>query len=186
MGFFARMCPEKGLDTVVDAFISLKQRNRVPNLKLRIGGGCGPSDEPFVNRLKLKLQQTGFLIDAEFRPNVSREEKIAFFQGLSVFTVPALYGEAFGLYLIESLAAGVPVVQPRTASFPELVEGTGGGILCEPGSAPSLAHALESVLTDEKRRRALAEAGHHAVHARYSVESMTLQMAAAFAGLKKA
>ncbi len=186
LGFFARMCPDKGLDTLVDAFISLKQRNRVPNLKLRIGGGCGPSDEPFVNKLKLKLQQTGFLIDVEFRPNVTREGKLAFFEGLSVFSVPALYGEAFGLYIIESLAAGVPVVQPKTASFPELVEATQGGVLCEPGSAPALANALESVLTNEKRRRSLAEAGHQAVHTRYSVEAMSLQMAAAFAGLRRA
>jgi hypothetical protein len=56
-----------------------------------------------------------------FFPNLSRAEKIDFLQGLTVFSVPALYGEAFGLYLIEALAAGVPVVQPRHAAFPELV-----------------------------------------------------------------
>lgn len=186
LGFFARMCPDKGLDTVVEAFISLKQRNRVPNLKLRIGGGCGPSDEPFVNKLKLKLQQSGFFTDVEFRPNVTREGKLAFYEGLSAFTVPALYGEAFGLYIIEALAAGVPVVQPRTASFTELVEATQGGVLCAPGSTPALANAIESLLTDEKRRRTLAENGHHAVHTKFSVEAMSRQMAEAFAGLKRA
>ena len=38
LGYFARMCKEKGLHLVVDAYISLKKRNRVPQLKLHIGG----------------------------------------------------------------------------------------------------------------------------------------------------
>jgi glycosyltransferase involved in cell wall biosynthesis len=70
----------------------------------------------------------------EFCPNLDRPAKLAFLHSLTVFSVPALYGEAFGLYVIEALAAGVPVVQPRTAAFPELLEATGGGLLCDPGS----------------------------------------------------
>ena len=37
LGFFARMCPEKGLDTLVEAYILLRQRGRAGNLKLRVG-----------------------------------------------------------------------------------------------------------------------------------------------------
>jgi glycosyltransferase involved in cell wall biosynthesis len=184
IGFFARMCKDKGLDALVDAFLSLKQRNRVSGLKLRIGGGCGPSDEPFVEQLKARIHRAGFIGDVEFHPNVTREQKLAFFQGLSVFSVPALYGEAFGLYVIESLAAGVPVVQPRVASFPELVETTGGGALYEPNSPGALANALETTLTETRRLRTMAETGHRMVHSRFSIEAMAQQMAAAFAELK--
>ncbi|HEY1174080.1 MAG TPA: glycosyltransferase family 4 protein [Verrucomicrobiae bacterium] len=185
IGFFARMCKDKGLDSVVEAFLSLKQRNRVPGLKLKIGGGCGPSDEPFVEQLKMRLQRAGFIGDVSFHPNLSREEKLEFFQGLSVFTVPALYGEAFGLYVIESLASGVPVVQPRVASFPELVETTGGGALYEPGSPGALANALEATLIDTRHLRTMAETGHRMVHSRFSIESMAEHMAKAFAELKQ-
>jgi glycosyltransferase involved in cell wall biosynthesis len=184
IGFFARMCKDKGLDALVDAFLSLKQRNRVSGLKLRIGGGCGPSDEPFVEQLKARIHRAGFLGDVEFHPNVTREQKLAFFQGLSVFSVPALYGEAFGLYVIEALAAGVPVVQPRVASFPELVETTGGGALYEPNSPGALATALETTLTETRHLRTMVETGHRMVHSRFSIEAMTQQMAAAFAELK--
>ncbi len=184
IGFFARMCKDKGLDALVDAFLSLKQRNRVLGLKLRIGGGCGPSDEPFVEQLKARIHRAGFLGDVEFHPNVTREQKLAFFQGLSVFSVPALYGEAFGLYVIEALAAGVPVVQPRVASFPELVETTGGGRLYEPNSPGALANALETTLTETRHLRTMVETGHRMVHSRFSIEAMARQMAAAFAELK--
>ena len=186
IGYFARMCPDKGLDVLVEAFLTLKKRNRVIGLKLRVGGGCGPSDEPFVNELKARIQHAGCTGDVEFHPNLSREEKLGFFHGLSVFSVPALYGEAFGLYVIEALASGVPVVQPKVASFPELVEVTGGGALYEPTNAGALADALEKTLLDGRSLRTMAESGHRTVHAAFSVEAMAAQMAAAFAELKPA
>lgn len=171
-GYFARMCREKGLDTLVDAFILLKQRGRVKDLKLRIGGGCGPADEKFVAGLKQTLENSGFIGDTEFHPNLNRSDKQKFLRSLSVFSVPALYGEAFGLYLIEAWASGVPVVQPRHAAFPELLQETGGGVLCEPGSALALAESLEQLLLNPKERQTLGEAGHAEVIKRFSVESM--------------
>ncbi len=124
LGYFARMCREKGLDKLVEAYIVLRKKNRVENLKLRIGGSCGPADEPFVNSLRQRLKESEVLGDVEFCPNLDRAAKLAFLKSLSVFSVPAIYGEAFGLYVIEALAAGVPVVQPRTGAFPELIEAT--------------------------------------------------------------
>ncbi|GIT04653.1 MAG: hypothetical protein CM1200mP29_00640 [Verrucomicrobiota bacterium] len=56
------------------------------------------------------------------RPNLDRDAKLAFYRGLTVLSVPALYGEAFGLYVVEAMASGVPVVAPNKASFPELIE----------------------------------------------------------------
>src|SRR5882724_6098404 len=128
LGYFARMCPEKGLDTLVDAYIEVRKRGRVKDAKLRVGGGCGPADEPFVNGLRERLRTAGLLDRVEFCPNLNRADKVAFLRSLSVFSVPARYGEAFGLYVIEAMAAGVAVVQPRSAAFPELIEATGGGI----------------------------------------------------------
>ncbi|MBK9139800.1 MAG: glycosyltransferase family 4 protein [Verrucomicrobia bacterium] len=177
IGYLARMCREKGLDTLVEAYLELRRRNRVPGLRLKIAGGCGPGDEPFVAELRSRLSAAGVLGDVEFHPNLSREAKIAFLQSLTVFSVPALYGEAFGLYLLEALAAGVPVVQPRHAGFPEAVEGTGGGVLCEPGSATALADALESLLLDPVRCRHLGETGQRAVHERFSVDQVARDLA---------
>ncbi len=172
LGFFARMCKEKGLDTLVEAFIRLKQRGNVPRLKLHIGGSCGPADEPFVKSLRRRLAEAGYIGETAFSPNLSRPEKLDFLNALSVFSVPALYGEAFGLYVIEAMAAGVPVVQPRTAAFPELIEATGGGVLCEPGDPQALADAIEPLLVNPDRARTLGEAGRKTVFEKFSAEAM--------------
>ena len=179
LGYFARMCHDKGLDTLVEAYIQLKNRGRVPRLKLHIGGGCGPGDEAFVKSLRVRLAAAGFIGEVSFSPNLNRAEKLAFLQALTVFSVPANYGEAFGLYIIEAMAAGVPVVQPRTAAFPEILAATGGGVLCELNEAKSLADALEALLLDPARARALGEAGRRAVSEKFSAEAMaraTLQV----------
>jgi len=171
LGYFARMCPEKGLALAVDTFIELKKPGRIPNLQLHIGGGCGPGDEPFVEEQKGRLDAAGVLADVKFFPNVSRAEKVSFLQSLDVFCTPAMYGEAFGLYVIEAMAAGVPVVQPRHAAFPEIVEATGGGLIAEP-TAAALASAIEGLLLNPDRARALGEAGRTAVLQRFHVQRM--------------
>ena len=180
LGFFSRMCRDKGLDALVDAFIALKKNNRIPNLKLSIGGGCGPGDEPFVKELRDKLHAKALLGDVDFHPNLSREEKQEFLRSLSVLSVPAQFGESFGFYVIEAMAAGVPVVQPRCASFPELIEITGGGITYEPADRETLAATLESFLHDPVKARKLGQAGREAVHEKFSIDTMAQGVAGLF------
>ena len=120
------------------------------------------SDAIYVEKLQAKLAAAGVADDAEFLPNVSREEKIGFLESLTVFSVPATYSEAFGLYVIEALAAGVPVVLPKSSAFPEIIAATDGGRLFELGandleSASALADALEALLTRPAEARALGE-----------------------------
>ena len=170
------MCREKGLDTLVEAFLLLKQRPLMQRVRLHIGGGYGSSDEPFVQSIKRRLQAEGRLQDVHFFPNVDRPGKLEFFRSLDVFSTPALYGEAFGLYVIEAMAAGVPVVQPRVASFPELVEATGGGLLCEPANPKALADALEQLLLDPAEARKMGERGQTAVRQRFSLERMASEI----------
>jgi glycosyltransferase involved in cell wall biosynthesis len=171
LGYFARMCPEKGLDTLVEAYIALRQRDRIKNLRLRIGGGCGAGDESFVNSLRRRLGDSGYLKDVEFFPNLDRAAKVKFLQSLSVFSVPVRCTEAFGLYVIEAMAAGVPVVQPRTGAFPELIETTGGGVTCK-GDSKVLAAAIEELLANPERARSLGQAGRRAALEKFSAEAM--------------
>ncbi|HEY0457155.1 MAG TPA: glycosyltransferase family 4 protein [Verrucomicrobiae bacterium] len=186
IGYFARLCREKGLDTLVDAYILLRKKFPDHSIKLRVGGGCGPSDQIFVKSLQEKLVQNGLLSGVEFHPNVSRAQKLQFFKGLTVFSVPALYGEAFGLYVIEALASGVPVVQPRHAAFPELVETTRGGLLCDPGSAESLSAELEKLLFDKERARKLGKAGREAVFQEFSQEAMVQRILSVIGKVQRA
>jgi glycosyltransferase involved in cell wall biosynthesis len=177
LGFFARQCREKGLEQVVAAFLILKKRNRVKNVKLRVGGSCGPADEAVVKEVQARLKRAGVEGEADFVPNPSRAAKLEFLRSLSVFSVPATYHEAFGLYLIEALGCGVPVVQPAHSAFPEILEATGGGVLCKAGDPNALADAIEGLLLEPERARALGAAGRAAVQAKFSVETMALQLA---------
>ena len=178
------MCREKGLDTLVEAFIAVRQRGRVKDVKLRIGGSCGPADSSLVSGLQKRLKEKGLLEEVEFHPNLDRKEKLDFLRGLSVFSVPALYGEAFGLYVIEAMATGVPVVQPRHAAFPELINATGGGLLCSPGDPEALADGIESLLLDPERARSLGRAGARAVFEKFSAEAMARESLKVFQELR--
>lgn len=175
LGYFARMCPEKGLDLLVDAFILVRQRGKVPGAKLKIGGSCGPNDEKFVADQRVKLKSAGVLEDVEFHPNVTRDEKIKLLRSLTVFSVPALYGEAFGLYVIEALAAGVPVVQPRHAAFPEILRATGGGTICEPNKT-ALAEAIEAFLLNPIKAQELGELGRRGVEEKFTADRMASEV----------
>jgi glycosyltransferase involved in cell wall biosynthesis len=177
LGYFARLCREKGLEKLVAAFLLLKKRDRVKNLKLRAGGSCGPADQVVVEEMRRRLEKAGVAGDVDFMPNPSRAAKLDFLRSLSVFSVPATYNEAFGLYLIEALASGVPVVQPAHSAFPEIVQATGGGLLCDAQDLHALADAIESLLLDPARARALGESGRKAVAEKFSVETMARQVA---------
>jgi glycosyltransferase involved in cell wall biosynthesis len=175
IGFFARMCREKGLDLLVDACILINQRKKIPDFKLHIGGSCGPGDNAYVRSLQERLKAAGLAERTLFFPNLERAQKIAFFRGLTVFSVPARYGEAFGLYLIEALAAGVPAVQPRAAAFPEIIEATGGGLLCEPENPLSLCEKLEQLLSNPQRA-AIGRRAQAIVHQEFNSAIMAKKM----------
>lgn len=172
IGFLARLCADKGLDTLVEAFLLLVADGRFADLRLRAAGAVWPEDEAFLARLRARLDKAGVSGRVDLLPNLDRAAKLDFLRGLSVLSVPALYGESFGLYLLEAMAAGVPVVQPRHAAFPEVIEATGGGVLCEPGDPAALAAALSDLLADEPRRADLARAGREAVLAGFGAEHM--------------
>ena len=185
LGFFARNCPAKGLHTVVDAFLILKQRQTLPDLQLRVAGTRAMGDEVFVAEQEEKIHQAGFASDAQFLPPLSREEKIKFFQSLSALSVPATYGEAFGLYLIEAWACGVPVVQPKSGAYPELVAETGGGVLCESNDAESLADAVEKLLFNPKAALEMGDHARQMTERYFSAKTMALNFLRVLEEVKK-
>lgn len=168
IGFLARLCPLKGLDVFVDAYLEIMKRGNHPQLELRVAGGMTSDDEPYVAEQKKKLDDAGLLDKTTFLPNVDRKEKLAFLRDLTAFSVPAQFPEAFGLYVLEALAAGVPVVLPREGAFPELVEITEGGIIYEENDPASLANALEDLLSRPDEAHAMGNRGHKIVAERFS------------------
>ena len=172
IGYLARFVVGKGISTVIDAFLQLKRRGNFPGVKLRCAGTMTREDEKLVDHLRAKVSATGWADDVEFLPNISRAEKISFLAGLTLLSVPALYGEAFGLYLLEAMAAGVPVVQPAVAAFPEIINATGAGTLFQPSTATALANAWEESLRHPAVLQALGRRGREAVAGEFSLAQM--------------
>ena len=118
------------------------------------------------------MREWGLEDEFEYRGEVDRAQKIAFLQALDVFSVPATYAEPKGMFLLEAMANGVPVVQPRHGAFPEIVAKTGGGLLVEPDDPAALADALSGALADPERAAALGRAGAAGVREHYDVGRM--------------
>ena len=177
VGFLARICPEKGLHQLIDAFKLLHQRH--PHVLLKAAGYSGPRDRDY---LKSIMNQTAPLGDAfEYMGSPpDRSKKAAFLQSLDVLAVPTVYREPKGLYVLEAMANGVPVVQPKHGSFPELLELAPGGILHPPGDPNALADCIERLMHNPDDRRRLATAGHTGVREHFNCEVMATQTLAAF------
>jgi len=179
IGYLSRMNESLGLGRLVDAFIELKKFQPLEKqkgsglacLKLRATGGMVGTDCDYVEALRKKLTAHGLEKDVEFIEDFSREHRLAFLKSLSVLCVPVEQGEAFGTYILEALAAGVPVVQPDAGAFPELIEATGGGVI-----ADDLVETLRNFLSDPQELRRLGQAGRVAVNERFSVETMAQKM----------
>jgi len=180
VGYLARVCPEKGLHLLVDAFHQLLQGGDFPAVRLRVAGYLGERDRHYLSELRQRIEKQGWADRFEYVGEVDHAGKIAFLQSIDVFSAPTTYREPKGLYVLEAWAAGVPVVQPRHGSFPELVEMTGGGLLVEPESPAALAHGLREMLLDEERRRRLGELGWRGVREHFSAETMAAKALAVF------
>ena len=172
IGFLSQMAPSKGLDLLAEAFIRCKTGGGHADLKLKVAGGKTAGDEKHIRQVRRRLKQAGVDGDVEFIEDFDSAAKQAFLESLSVVSVPTRHGEAYGLFVLEALACGVPVVLPRHGAFVELVEATGGGLLCEPNSPEALAAALGEVLDDPDRARELGRTGRDVVLADFTVEQM--------------
>jgi glycosyltransferase involved in cell wall biosynthesis len=165
VGYFARICPEKGLHVLLDAFRRLHERQ--PQAKLVAGGYLGKRDVPYLRRLEREHRTLGDAFRYAGSP-ATHAEKVSLIRTFNVLSVPTTYHEPKGLYVLEALANGIPVVQPAHGAFPELIQATGGGLLFEPGDTDGHAQALERLLLDEEQRLKLATAGYAAVRSKFA------------------
>lgn len=180
IGYLSRLHPAQGFEDVLNAFLELKGEPGLPSLRLRATGGATPADTPFMSDMEERLGKAGFRDDAEIDWNFQSAPDEAFFRGLTVMTAPARGGEAFGMQVIEAMARGIPVVQPRAGAYPEILENSAGGLLYEPDAPGGLAAALRELLADPKLARHLGEQGYRHAREHFTVERMAREMIALY------
>ncbi len=172
IGYLCRMSEYFGLGIISEAFILLKQNDAFKNAKLHLMGGYTNDDKAYIKKVMRKLKKNQVSQDVTLFDQFGIEERIQFLKSLSVLSVPVPGGEAFGAYMIEALAAGVPIVQPNAGGYPEFVKNTGGGIIYEPNDPEHLATALTDILSDQGKLKAIAKHGRDKVISQYTMNNM--------------
>jgi glycosyltransferase involved in cell wall biosynthesis len=172
IGFFARIAPEKGLHVLAQAYKELRTKGLIPEARLEAAGYMAPEHAGYLSEIEMDLKATGLGGEFRYHGTVDREQKINFLRSLDVLSVPATYDEPKGIFLLEAMACGVPVVQPRRGGFTEVVEKTGGGLLVEPDSVEALVEGIARIFREPELGEALGKSGFDKVREHYNVSLM--------------
>jgi len=183
IGYISRMCPENGLDILADAFILLKKQKGYDDLKLIITGGQTGDDKPYLKHIRKRLNKSGLLSAVDFHKDFEGLGRKAFFAKASVISVPVRNGEAFGIYIAESLASGIPVVQPALGAFPEVLATTGGGVIYGENSPEVLSDALKQLLDDPVRLMRLSEVARKGAEKYLSINELAKELVEVYTGV---
>lgn len=172
IGYLARITPEKGLHVLGETYRILRQERNLPKARLEVAGYLSPDQRAYLRRIRQQMTDWGLSREFFYGGAVDRETKIRFLEKLDVLCVPATCDEPKGIFALEAMAAGVPVVLPRRGAFQEIIEKTGGGLLVEPDDPHSLADAIFSLWKDRSLSAQLGSRGFEQVRQHYSVSLM--------------
>jgi glycosyltransferase involved in cell wall biosynthesis len=176
IGFISRMSHENGLDILVDAFILLKQWDGFDDVNLLLTGGSTGDDRKFLQDVRNKIREHGLQESVEFHDDFEEEGLRRYMEKVAVASVPVRNGEAFGIYLLECMASGIPVVQPALGAFPEIVNLAGGGVVYEPNTSEALAGALVTLLSDPAEMDRLSRNGRSGVEKHFHIDVQAKRM----------
>lgn len=176
VGYFARVAPEKGLQELARAYVTFRRRAGNADVRLEVAGYMAPSQSAYLDGTRAILERAGYGGEFRYHGAVDRQGKLAFLRELDVLSVPATYDEPKGMFLLEAMASGVPVLQPRRGAFTEVVEKTGGGLLVTPDDIDSLADGLNALWSDRRRARALGQQAFEGVRAHYSIQQSAARL----------
>jgi glycosyltransferase involved in cell wall biosynthesis len=151
-----RIARNKGLPLLLSAYAQIPASERIPLVLL--GGDWGMRPE-----LELQARRLGIDRDLVWLGHVKDPAAYrAVFRRATLFVFPSEW-EAFGLVLLEAMAAGVPIVATAVGGVPEVLEGGRAGRLVPYGEPEALAHALRELLGSPERATELAAAGRRRV-----------------------
>src|SRR5689334_7381270 len=184
VGFFGRIAPEKGLHELAEAYRIARQSGDLPEARLEAAGYMAPDCKGYLEAIQQRLQDAGLGGEFHYRGVVERADKIAFLRGLDVMSMPATYDEPKGVSLLEAMACGVPLVQPRRGSFTEIIEKTGGGLLVQPDDPQSLADGILKVFRDPNLAQELSTDAFHGVRKHYTSAHMADKVLEAYSDLR--
>jgi glycosyltransferase involved in cell wall biosynthesis len=172
VGYFARVAPEKSLHILAEAYRILRRERGVDRARLEVAGYLAPEHRPYLEQIERQMQAWGLGGEFRYHGALDRAAKVAFLHGIDVLSVPSTYREPKGLYLLEAMACGVPVVAPQHGAFPEMLAKTSGGLLVRPDDPGSFADGLAAIRNRPAQAHQLGVNGAAGVQQHYSVARM--------------
>jgi len=183
VGYLARLAPEKGLHLLAEAYVRLRQRMGGAPARLEVAGYLAADHRAYLESARAVLSRAGLQHEMVYRGELDLAGKRAFVRELDVLSVPATYDEPKGMFLLEAMASGVPVVQPRRGAFIEVLAKTGGGTLVDPDDPEALATGLHALWVDPALRERLARSAFEGVRAHYTIAHSAERLIAAYESL---
>jgi starch synthase len=176
--FVGRITRQKGLPVLLRAASRL-----VPQAQLVICAGQPDTPEQLAEVTGLvdglRASRSGLLWIPEMLP---RGDVIQLLSHATVFACPSVY-EPLGIVNLEAMGCGTAVVASRTGGIPEVVADGETGLLVPPGDDEQLAAALNALLSDPDRARAMGQAGRKRAVAEFGWPAIAAQTAALYAEL---
>jgi len=172
IGYYSRLSYQNGLDKLVDAYIEIMKNRRIPSLELHICGGYTADNKSFIKEQIRKIRKSGYDDRVKIYPSFSGKQKEEFFNLISLMSVPVRKYDAYGLYILTANSAGVPVVQPATGAYPEIIEQTGGGVLYSPDTVIKLGDTICETLENSEKIREMSTRGRAAIEEKLSSANM--------------
>jgi len=150
--FLGRIEERKGLMYLLKAFKILSKK--YSNLRLIVVGE-GPLEEDCRNWVKRNK-----LDNVVFEGRAGEKNVPSYYRTADIYCSPAIFGESFGIVLVEAMASGTPVVAFANSGYKIVLEkGKGGRFLAKPRDFKTLAKKLELLIKNEKLRKEMGEWG---------------------------
>ena len=186
VGFLARVAPEKGLHLLAQSYVRLRRDSDFGNAVLEAAGYLAPEHRGFLRGVERQMKEAGLAREFHYRGQLDRAQKIEFLSSLNILSVPCTYDEPKGIFLLEAMASGAAVVEPRRGAFPEILDRTGGGVMVEPDDAASLADGIYRLWKDPDLRAELGRRGAQGVREHFSASHMAARALEAYQAITTA
>ncbi|MEK9196419.1 MAG: glycosyltransferase family 4 protein [Patescibacteria group bacterium] len=142
--YVGRLEKRKGLRYLIEAFADLRAKRDDVEL---IIAGTGPD----TDKLKDKVKEDK-IPDVTFVGRITDQEKIDYLHTSHIFCSPALYGESFGIVLLEAMASGAVAVAGNNSGYKDVMSGDGRMSIINPKEVEEFSRRLE-LLIDSKNLR---------------------------------
>ena len=163
----SRLTRMKGIENFLEAAAMLK--DRYPDARMLVVGETAPGQGAYLQELVALAEQLGVADRVIFTG--LRADVPAVLGSAAVAVMPSL-NEALSNVLLESMAAGAPVVATRVGGTPEALVDGGNGLLVAPGDSRAIASAVARLLDDRALAARLGRAARACIEDRFSVERM--------------